>query len=62
MTEGEAKKKIDGFMIVLNEVWEQFDDNFFDGQGLDKTLGKMETFIHRFREGIEERNGNEIDR
>ena len=61
MTEGEAKKKIDGFMIVLNEVWEQFDDNFFDGLGLDKTLEKMETFIHRFREGIKERNGNGTD-
>jgi len=62
MTEGEAQKKLDRFMIVLNEVWERFDSNFFNGQGIDQTLGEMETLIHRFRGEIEKRNGNGTDK
>jgi len=58
MTELEAKKKVDKLMLGLNEVWEKFDDNFFDGMMLDKALEEMETFIHRFRGDIKERNGN----
>ena len=59
MTETEAQKKLDRFMLTLNEVWERFDDNFFDGQGIDRTLEEMETLIHRFREEIEKRNGTD---
>ena len=58
MTEGEAQKKLSIFMIILNEVWDRFEDRFFDGQVIDQTLEEMETLIHRFREGIEKRNGN----
>jgi len=58
MTEGEAQKKLSIFMIILNEVWDRFEDRFFDGQVIDQTLEEMETLIHRFREGIKKRNGN----
>ena len=58
MTKIAAQKKLNGFMFVLNEVWERFDGNFFDGQGIDNTLAEMETFIGRFRAEIRERNGN----
>ena len=61
MTEIEAEKKLNVFMIVLNEVWERFEDKFFDGQGIDQTLEEMETLIHRFREEIAKRNGDGID-
>lgn len=58
MTEVAAQKKLTGFMLILIEVWERFDGNFFDGQGIDSTLAEMETFIKRFRAEIRERNGN----
>ena len=58
MTEGEAQKKLSIFMIILNEVWDRFEDRFFDGQVIDQTLEEMEMLIHRFREGIKKRNGN----
>ena len=58
MTEIEAQKKLDRFMIVLNEVWERFEDKFFNGQGIDQTLEEMETLIKRFRGEIEKRNGD----
>ena len=61
MTEIEAEKKLNVFMIVLNEVWERFEDKFFDGQGIDQTLEAMETLIHRFRGEIRKRNGDGID-
>ena len=61
MTEVEAQKKLDKFMIVLNEVWERFEGEFFNGLRLDRTLEEMETFIHRFREEIRKRNGNGTD-
>ena len=61
MTEGEAQKKLSIFMIILNEVWDRFEDRFFDGQVIDQTLEEMETLIHRFREGIKKRNGDGTD-
>ena len=61
MTEIEAKNKLDRFMLVINEVWERFEDKFFNGQGIEPTLAEMETLIHRFRGEIEKRNGNGTD-
>ena len=61
MTEIEAEKKLNVFMIVLNEVWERFEDKFFDGQGIDQTLEAMEKLIHRFRGEIRKRNGDGTD-
>jgi len=59
MTENEAQKKLDMFRIVLNEVWDRFEDKFFNGQEIVQTLEEMETLIHRFLEGIRKRNSDE---
>lgn len=59
MTEIEAQKKLDIFMIIINEIWDCSEDKFFKGQKIYKTLKEMETLIHRFCGEIEKRNGNE---
>ena len=58
MTEIDAQKKLDKFMLGLNAVWEKFEGDFFDGLGLYRSLGEMEEFIKRFRAEIKERNGD----
>jgi len=60
MTEGEAQKKIDILMIIINEVWDRFDKNFFDGREIYSAIKELSVLTTRFCKEIEERNGNNV--
>jgi len=60
MTEIEAQKKLNAFKIILNEVWDRFEDRFFNGREIYSTIKEISVLTTRFCKELEERNGNGI--
>ena len=58
MTEIEAKHKLDCLFLTLEQVYERFEGNYWDGREILSTLKEIEVLIHRFLEEVKERNSN----